>query len=149
MSFGRGMRCGAALALLLAISTFAISRSSNAQSVVKLRGNHPRDIAGLKAARANGAAPMKITISLALRDRSALEELIAAQQNPASPEYHRWLTPDEFNRRFGPTPAQIKSVAAWVRGQGLSVDSVDTRARTIVASGSVAVVESAFATEIV
>ena len=29
---------------------------------------------------------------------TALKELIAAQQNPASPLYHQWLTPDQFAR---------------------------------------------------
>src|SRR4051794_39380789 len=30
-----------------------------------------------------------------------LEALLAAQQDPASPHYHQWLTPDQFAARFG------------------------------------------------
>src|SRR4051794_11293899 len=30
-----------------------------------------------------------------------LDELLAAQQDPTSPRYHQWLTPEEFGRRFG------------------------------------------------
>src|SRR5580658_2046612 len=32
---------------------------------------------------------------------AALEELIHEQQDPSSPYYHQWLTPEEFGERFG------------------------------------------------
>ena len=46
---------------------------------------------------------------MALRNSGDLARLIAAQQDPASPEYHRWLTPDEFTSRFGPTDATSRA----------------------------------------
>src|SRR5277367_6303441 len=77
-------------------------------AVVALRGNHPAEAATLaKASRADRAMPLALTIVLGLRNQSALAQLLADQQNPASPRYHRWLTPDEFANRFGPTDQQI------------------------------------------
>src|ERR1035437_5161521 len=36
-----------------------------------------------------------------------LQALIAAQQNPSSPQYHQWLTPDQFAARFGMAQADF------------------------------------------
>src|SRR5690242_11562436 len=33
--------------------------------------------------------------------QDALNSLVKEQQDPASPNYHRWLTPEEFGDRFG------------------------------------------------
>src|SRR5215471_17926403 len=30
-----------------------------------------------------------------------LDRLLADQQNPSSPRFHQWLTPEEFGERFG------------------------------------------------
>jgi subtilase family serine protease len=84
--------------------------------------------------------------------RSAAQEadlnaLLAAQQNPASPQYHQWLTPDQFAARFGTAQSDIDKVQAWLQQQGFSIDSV-MRSRTgIRFSGTVGQVESAFETQ--
>jgi subtilase family serine protease len=45
----------------------------------------------------------RMVLSLKLRPAAAerLESLLAEQQEPSSPNYHRWLTPEEFGNRFG------------------------------------------------
>ncbi len=76
-----------------------------------------------------------------------LDALLAAQQNPASPQYHQWLTPDQFAARFGMVQPDIDKVQSWLQQQGFSVDSV-ARSRTMIRfSGSVGQVESAFSTQ--
>jgi len=86
---------------------------------------------------------------LGLHNQAALEKLLAAQQDPTSPQYHRWLSAAEFNRRFGPTAAQIDAVKNWLADAGFVIAKVDRRSRTITVKGSVATAEAAFATEIV
>ena len=44
---------------------------------------------------------VQFDIYLPLQHRAQLETLLAALHDPASPRYHQWLTPDEFNRQFG------------------------------------------------
>jgi kumamolisin len=132
-----------------AFGAIVIAHTSSAQSLAKLRGNHPADIANLsRSTRADSASQMQLTFVMALRKKPALERLIAAQQNPSSPEYHHWLSAAEFNRRFGPTASQAKSVVHWLKRAGLDVTRVDSQTRTITATGAVAKVESALATEI-
>jgi len=76
-----------------------------------------------------------------------LEQLITAQQNPSSPLYHKWLTPDQFAARFGVSQSDIDKVTTWLQQQGFSVDSVG-RSRTMIRfSGTVGQVNLAFQTQ--
>lgn len=52
--------------------------------------------------------------------QAALEHLLAAQQDPASPDFHRWLTPDEFAARFGTPESDLQAVERWLTGQGFT-----------------------------
>jgi subtilase family serine protease len=78
----------------------------------------------------------------------ALQTLIAAQQNPASPLYHQWLTPDQFAAQFGMAAADIARVQSWLQGQGFTVDSTNRSHDRISFSGTAAQVASTFATEL-
>ena len=79
---------------------------------------------------------------------SALQTLIAAQQDPASPLYHQWLTPEEFGARFGAAPSEISAVEAWLQQHGFAVERVSRSQDRIIFSGSVGQVESTLATEL-
>ena len=61
-------------------------------------------------------------ISLVFRRTDAqekrLQALIAAQQNPSSPLYHKWLTPAEFAENFGMADSDLAKVTAWLDQQG-------------------------------
>lgn len=76
-----------------------------------------------------------------------LDELLAAQQDPKSPEYHRWLTPAEFGRRFGPSKNDLAALSGWLTGQGFTVEPAPNGRRTLIFSGTSAQVETAFQTE--
>jgi len=121
-----------------------------AQNAVALKGNHPAQAASLVgAAHADSAMQLNLTIMLGLRNVAALDQLVADQQNPASARYHKWLTPAQFTRRFGPTHAQLHSVEKWLTSEGFHVTSSDQATRTIHCSASVAQVEHTFSTSIV
>lgn len=77
-----------------------------------------------------------------------LQSLIAAQQNPASPLYHKWLTPDEFAARFGVADSDITKVESWLNDQGFSVEGVSRSKNRITFSGTVGQVDDAFGTEL-
>jgi len=76
-----------------------------------------------------------------------LKLLMAAQQDPASPLYHQWLTPEQYAARFGMADSDIAKVQSWLEQQGFSVDSVNRSQNAIHFSGTVRQVEAAFATE--
>jgi hypothetical protein len=80
--------------------------------------------------------------------QEALRELVAEQQNPKSPNFHKWLTPEQYAERFGLSQNDISKISAWLKSQGLSVLSVANGRNWIVFTGTTAQIESAFRTEI-
>src|SRR5208337_655559 len=103
---------------------------------VRLRGNHAAEAATLtRAVRAERTMPLELTIVLGLRHQAALEQLLADQQNPASPRYHQWLTPQAFASSFGPTQEQMGQVRDWLKTEGFEVTSINRIGRTIQARG--------------
>jgi pseudomonalisin len=77
---------------------------------------------------------------------AAFEQLLADQQNPASPVYHQWLTPQQVGQLFGPTQSDMSAVSAWLTSQGLKIDSIAPSGVIIRASGTMAMVGGAFHT---
>ena len=56
--------------------------------------------------------------------QSALQQTLANQQNPASPNYHKWLTPEQYADRFGVSPSDINKIVAWLESQGFTWTNV-------------------------
>lgn len=72
---------------------------------------------------------------------------VDSQQTKGSPDYHHWLTPEEFGRRFGPSQQDIQIVTDWLQQQGFSITSVAKSGGWIEFSGPSAQVETAFQTQ--
>src|SRR5215471_14777161 len=85
---------------------------------VTLAGNrHPLARAEFERGRVNPEEPMERMILVLSPDpaqQSELDALVAAQQDSASPLYHRWITPEEYGRRFGVSDHDLAEVAAWL-----------------------------------
>jgi len=77
-----------------------------------------------------------------------LEQLLRDQQNPSSPSFRQWLSPEQFADRFGLSVSDQSKVVAWLTAQGLTVNE-SARARNWIAfSGSVAQITKTFQTAI-
>jgi uncharacterized protein (TIGR03437 family) len=63
------------------------------------------------------------------KQTAALEALLEEQQDPWSPNYHAWLTPEEYGDRFGLSPNDYARVSAWLQSEGFQIDS-NSRSRT-------------------
>jgi uncharacterized protein (TIGR03437 family) len=100
------------------------------------------DIGPADAALAMEAVTLRLQPSADQRD--ALRHLLAAQQNPASPDFHRWLTPEQFADRFGLSQNDTSKAAEWLRSQGFRVDSTARGRLWITFSGNAGQFESAF-----
>ncbi len=71
-----------------------------------------------------------------------------AQQDPASPSYHKWLTQAQFGQQFGMSAADLDKVSAWLQQEGFTVTSIAPSNNAISFSGNIAAVERAFQTQI-
>src|SRR6266852_4371495 len=82
--------------------------------------------------------------------RAEFDTGVVADAQPAknSPNYHAWLTPDEFGKKFGPADADVQVVTDWLTLHGFQVSKVSKGRTVIEFSGNVGQVRSAFGTEI-
>jgi len=167
---GRRMRIKPILllsCLLAALSIVFISQRSSGQSsgapslitqpidegkLVVLRGNtHPL----ARAKYDQGAAPSSLAMDrmmLVLKTTSAqgaaLQTLLAGQQDRSSPNYHKWLTPQEFGTQFGASEPDIQKITSWLESHGFQIDNVANGRNVIQFSGDAAQVQAAFHTTI-
>ena len=112
--------------------------------------NNYLQLAGLSQwAEAPAVQILHLAIPLALRNRDELTRLQAELQDRHSPNYHRWLTTNQFVARFGPTLQQVHTIATWLESRGFKVISASMKDRMIRFSGSVASAEAAFGVRIV
>ncbi|MBV9279131.1 MAG: S8/S53 family peptidase [Chloroflexi bacterium] len=94
------------------------------------------------------ARQLAVTVSLRVRDQAALDDFLRAVYDPSSPSYRRFLTPQQFAQRFGPTTASRAAVSSWLTGQGLQVLGTSTNGLQIAARGSVSRLQAAFGTSL-
>ena len=78
----------------------------------------------------------------------ALQALLAAQQDPQSPQYHQWLTPESFGKLFGISDHDLAEVTDWLHSHGFEVEPISSGRQTLAFSGTAAQVEAAFHTQI-
>ena len=86
---------------------------------------------------------VSFTVVLPLRNRDKLEALLADQQDSASPSYHKWLTPQEFGLRFGPSSESMDRVGVAMQARGFATTP---HTRSLDVSGTAAQIERAFGT---
>jgi subtilase family serine protease len=123
--------------------------AQGAEEMVQLSGNHPTGIVGEPTGDIAPDRTLKMTITLKVRDPEALNRLLSEQQDPASPNFHKWLTPQEFNARFGPDPAQFKAVHDWLVANEFEIVAENLDQRTITFTGRASQAQRVFRTKIV
>ena len=80
--------------------------------------------------------------------QAAFDAFVASQYDSHSPNFHRWLTPDEVGEKYGPAQADIDTVSSWLQNHGFAVDEVSKNRLTIRFSGMATQVEAVFHTKI-
>jgi kumamolisin len=99
------------------------------------------DRGALTAQRETG--PISVTVALGLREPEEAESLLRALHTPGNPQYHKFLTAEQFVARFAPTDAEVTKVVAGLAKYGLTAER--TSATTLRVTGLPANVERAFA----
>ena len=87
---------------------------------------------------------LSLAISLPLRNEAELDHLLQQLYDPQNPNYHHYLSVQEFTERFGPSASDYATVQSYARANGLNV--IDTAANRMVVDveGPVPNIESAF-----
>ena len=72
---------------------------------------------------------MLLVLKRSPEQQLALRKLLDDQQDRHSPNYHKWLTPEEFGQKFGPTDADMQAITGWLQAHGFQVGT--TKGRTV------------------
>jgi subtilase family serine protease len=90
--------------------------------------------------------PIRVHVLLQTRHTADIERFADLQNTPGSPEFGRYLTPQEFGRYFGADPATIARALAMLRANGFTIDDVANNRRDIVAHAPASAVSAFFST---
>lgn len=124
----------------------------DASKTVALKGNIPAAVRG--AADIGQADPDQILRHVTIHfkpspaQQAELDQLLADQQNPKSPRYQAWLSPEEFGERFGLSTDDQARVLQWLGEAGLTVNTVAAARNWVAVDGKAGAFESALHTEI-
>ena len=145
------------LLLILCVTAWAaqpdrIAAAIDSSQTVVLKGNvHPKAQAQYDEGPVNPAMKLSfitLLIQPSAGQQAALKQLLADQQDPTSPNYHKWLTPEQFGQRFGLSNADVAKITHWLRAQGFSIVQVARGRDWIAFGGTAAQVQRAFRTEL-
>lgn len=153
--------CGlvSALALSLGISSSLIWAQQPQARIAAIDSSARATLVGSRPAAARSATDtgrmspsaklegVTVVFGRSQAQEAALQALLKAQQTPGSPQYHQWLTPDQFGAQFGMADADIATVESWLQQQGFTVTGVSRSRSRITFAGSVGQIETAFGTE--
>jgi trimeric autotransporter adhesin len=119
----------------------------NANDTVTLAGNtHPSAKPAADQGRVSGQQQLGRMFIVLQRSDDQARELAAfnaRQYDPASPDYHHWLQPEEFGLSFGPNDADLAAVTAWLKSSGFQILHASPGRISIEFSGTAAQVETA------
>ena len=140
-TFGRWL-CLASLGIALFFSFPAPAQTARRQF---LHGHVPAAVSRLAAqGRLPAATNLFLTIGLPLRNEAALDELLRQLYDPASANFHKFLTPQEFTARFGPTEQDYQAVIQFAETNSLAVAGTSGNRMVLDVEGSVSNIERAF-----
>jgi subtilase family serine protease len=98
---------------------------------------------------ASASAPVSARVYLAPKGGlSALSAAATAMATPGSASYHHFLTPAQYQARFGASADAVQQVKSWLTASGLTITGVEAHNRYVSVSGAVAAAQRAFGAQI-
>ncbi|MGO8796214.1 MAG: protease pro-enzyme activation domain-containing protein [Candidatus Sulfotelmatobacter sp.] len=130
-----------------AITLFCVSALAQAEPRATMTMHVP-------AAVSSGLAPLvghapaserlSLAISLPLRNQAELEDLLQQIYERESPNFHKYLSVEEFTERFGPSEADQAAVLAFAQEHGLDVIDIPVNRMVVDVEGFASDIEGAF-----
>ena len=80
--------------------------------------------------------------------KAALAGFLASQQDPKSPLFHKWLTPEQYGDRFGANASDYKQVSDWLASEGFTLQPQARGRRFITFQATAAQIQNTFLTSI-
>ena len=96
----------------------------------------------------NLSKQITVNVWLKQRNKGAFDALVRQMYDKDSPNYHHWLTPNEYKRKFAPTDAEAATVRQHLANNNMSIVSTDKLNHVVTARGAVADVQRAFGVQL-
>src|SRR5579875_1186296 len=132
--------------VFLAATSF-LSGQTGPTVTVALPHNTPNQVADHSAVLVQHLSPdqmLRITIGLKPPHPDEEQQFLKDVQDKHSPLFHQFLSPDDWNARFGPSAADEQAVVDWAISHGLTVTERYSHRLTVSLEASSGVVEKAF-----
>jgi hypothetical protein len=91
---------------------------------------------------------MLLQLKRSPENEAALQRYIDDLHNSSSPNFHHWLTSEQFARNYGVASADVEKVTGWLKGRGFTVHGTAANGMVVDFSGTAGLVEAAYHTEI-
>ena len=91
---------------------------------------------------------LTLTLKVSASQQVELDRLLRDQQDPSSPNFRKWLTPEEYADRFGASPADLEKISSWMKSEGFDVISTARGRRWISFNATAQQIHNALHTEI-
>jgi trimeric autotransporter adhesin len=91
---------------------------------------------------------LQILLQRSPQQEAGLQQLLRDMHTPGTPNFHKWLTPDQFGQQFGPSDQDVQTVVNWLQTHNFQVLKVNPGKQTLEFSGTVGAVQQAFHTSI-
>jgi subtilase family serine protease len=132
--------------------TRVIREAINEARVVALKGNtRPEATAQNDRGIASDSFPlhhMLLQLKRSPEREAALKQYIDDLHNAKSPNYHKWLTAEQFAEHYGVAQEDVAAVSSWLTSNGFTVHGAPASGLTIDFSGTAGQVRNAYHTEI-
>jgi kumamolisin len=129
--------------VVAAVAATIMGSASAAPALIKAK---PEVIDLGAAQNVAGQAQVSVTVALKLRNADQLESLLRATYTTGGPNFHKFLTPQEFSAKFGPTPESIARVTQHFEKAGLHVARLTGTHLSV--SGSTAAIQAEFGVQL-
>jgi subtilase family serine protease len=120
-------------------------------AMVTLKGNthplaKPQFDRGAVADSASGR--MLLVLKRSPQQEQALRTFVESQRDQGSPNFHKWLTPEQFGEKFGVADADIATVSDYLQAHGFGVGRVYANKMAIEVTGTAGQLRDTFQTQI-
>jgi len=113
--------CLLIVALSVLVSWPALAQTSDS---VTLSGHTPKEVAGGSAALVGHYNPnqmLRLVIGIQVPHLAEEKQFLDELQKKGSPEFHHYLTSDEWDARFAPSVEDEQAVVDWAKANGFTV----------------------------
>jgi trimeric autotransporter adhesin len=112
---------------------------------------HPLALKKFDRGAARGSMPtgrIRLVLQRSPEQQQKLTQYLSDLQNPASPAFHKWLTPEQFGAAFGVSKSDLLQIQSWLQSHGFEIERIPAAHNIIEFSGTFDKVQSAFHTSI-